>query len=187
MKNTLIFLGIMLIISLSCKAQIIAVEDFPDYNKDLEDGAYIKDINNVLDKYTGTWAGHQNDTIYQFVVDKYTDIDERLKYTHDRLIIKYKITNSDGEVIEDTTNLPDESTLVMFGRYLSKQGQYVLYYQGSNSDCGQNGDVFLSVLDRNSNKMNLSLSVDGEVWFDCTTGPAEQVLPTGKGIILTKQ
>ena len=184
MKNTLIFIGII-IISLSCKAQIIAVEDFPDYTKELKDGAYIKDINNVLDKYTGVWTGNQNKTNYQFIVNKYTDIDKRLKYAHDRLIVKYKITDNKGVVIEDTTNLPSDSYLVMFGKYLSKQGQYVLYYQGSNANCGQNGDVFLSVNPNDSNEMDLSLSVYGEMSEDCTAY-AGQVLPTD-GIILTKQ
>src|SRR5690606_13097731 len=68
-------IGIIIILALfalSCKAQIIAVEDFEDYPNELADGAYIKDINNVLGKYVGNWKGTYNNRNYEFRIIKYT-------------------------------------------------------------------------------------------------------------------
>ena len=99
MRNVLSIVIIFLL--LSCKAQTIAIEDFQDYVKQnkhgLLNGGYIKDVNNVLDKFVGTWKGTQNSKNYEFVIVKVTKNDGVLK--EDKLLMRYKITDSNGVII----------------------------------------------------------------------------------------
>lgn len=165
-----------MVTTLSCKAQIIAVENFNTYNKDLEDGAYIKDVNNVLNKFIGTWRGNHNNINYEFKIIKKTI--SYLGIKEDMLLMRYKITSNNGSVIENTLSLPNDSPFVMQNGYVAKSGSYVFSYIGKNVACGQNGWVFMGVLNNSNNKKaKLFLSVKGETYPECTTGAAEQILP----------
>ncbi|WP_299399128.1 DUF6705 family protein [uncultured Gelidibacter sp.] len=181
----IVYISIILLI-LSCKAQIITLEDFEDYPTELPDGAYLKDVNNILGKYVGTWKGTYNNQNYEFVVVKTTFENTTLKYKHDKLLIRYKITNNSGTVLANTLNLPNGDKYIIRGSYLAKSGSYVLSYLGLNGKCGQNGTVFISVYDVNNVKMKLFLEPYGEIYSECTTGYAGQILPTD-WIDLTKQ
>ncbi|MCT4697565.1 DUF6705 family protein [Tenacibaculum haliotis] len=173
----IIFIIATLFVIISCKAQIIAVEDFENYNQELPDGAYIKDVNNVLDKYIGTWKGTYNNKNYEFIVQKVTKNNIDLKYKHDKLLMRYKITDSNGTELANTLNLPNENYYVINGSYLASSGGYKLSYIGLNSECGQNGTIYISTYGANNTKLQLFLMVRGEI-HDCTTGAAEQIIPT---------
>jgi len=180
----IIFILATLFITFSCKAQVIAVEDFENYNQELTEGTHVKDVNNLLDKYVGTWRGIYNNKNYEFRIVKYTRISSNRNLKFDKLLMRYKITDSSNNVIENTLILPNTSNFIIRGSYLSNKGSYVLNYVGFN-DCGQNGTIFISIYDINNTKMKLYLEVDGEMGLDCITG-AEQILPTD-WIDLTKQ
>jgi hypothetical protein len=182
MKNTYILL-ITLFTVLSCKAQIIPVEDFESYTQELPDGVHVKDINNLLDKFVGTWVGTFDNKDYEFRVLKYTRISTISDKKFDKLLIRYKITNNFGKVMANTLNLPNESPLVIKGSYLAATGSYVLNYIGLNHNCGQNGSIFIAVYE--PTKMKLFLNVSGQT-FDCISGSVPQVIPT-EWIDLTKQ
>ncbi|OSY87101.1 hypothetical protein WH52_13155 [Tenacibaculum holothuriorum] len=177
MKN-IITLLILIAITISCKAQIIAVENFEDYPNELPDGAYIKDVNNVLGKYVGTWKGTYNNKNYDFKIVKYTENNIDLKYKEDMLLIRYKITDSSGTELANTLSLPNSSPYIIFGRYLAKSGGYVLNYQGLNAKCGQNGRIYISTYGANDTKLQLLLMVSGEIYDECTTGAVPQIMPT---------
>ena len=188
MKNIL-YIGCIILSTISCKAQILPVEEVVNY-RNAEEGipeniTYIKDVNHLLDKYIGTWEGADSGKNYEVTINKITVESEYRDLTRDELFMRYKITNTNGTVIINTLPLPDSNTLVLKGEYLDPAGSYVLYYQGEDADCGQNGDVFISVYGTNNTQMQLFLQVYGEV-VECTTGYAEQVLPI-EPIILTKQ
>jgi hypothetical protein len=180
----ILFIGLIILSTISCKAQVIAVENFKDYPHELTEGTHVKDINNVLGKFVGTWKGTYNNKNYEFRIIKYTRTSTKRNLKFDKLLIRYKITDTNNTVIEDTTTLPNDSMFVIKGSYLTNHGSYVLYYQGKNYKCGQNGDIFMGVYGTNNTKMKLFLSVDGEM-YDCTK-PAQQILPT-KSMELTKQ
>lgn len=171
--------------TMSCKAQIIPVETYHSYNRDLEDGAYIKDVNNVLTKFVGIWKGVYNSKNYEFRIIKKTV--NYLNIKEDQLLMRYKITSYNGTVIENTLLLPDDDAYVLQDGYIAKSGSYVFSYIGKNVDCGQNGWVFMGVLNNSNNKKaKLFLSVKGENYPSCTTGEAEQILPL-KSMELVKQ
>ena len=187
MKNNILIIVCVALTSISCKAQsILPVEKLVDYRNSNEgipeSVTYVKDINGLLNKYVGTWIGTYQGKNYEFRVKKIRD--DSFGVSIDELEISYIIKDSSRKIIEDTTK-PNSGTYII-GAYLAKnKHHYVLNYYGTKGDCGQNGDVFISVLNRDSNKMWLKLSVDGEMSEDCTAY-AGQVLPTD-GIILTKQ
>jgi hypothetical protein len=186
MKKTL-FIGLLILSTIGCKAQIIAVESFNNYSNDLPDGAYIKDVNNVLGKFIGTWKGTYNNNNYQFRIVKYTRISSVRNLKFDKLLIRYKITDTNGTIIEDTTSVLNDSPYIINGSYYETNGTYVLHYQGRLYECGQNGDLFITVNSTNTTKMRLGLYVDGDMIGDCPNGPAQQILPTTGGMELTKQ
>jgi hypothetical protein len=164
------------------------VEDFENYNNELQDGAYIKDLNNVLDKYVGTWKGVYDTKNYEFEVIKFTEehTDGILNYKEDLLLIRYKVTTNSGTELVNTLNLSNNHMHTINGSYLTTNGTYVLSYLGTKGECGQNGTVYISVSGTNNNTMRLGLYVDGEIYPECTTGPAEEILST-TGILLIKQ
>lgn len=70
------FIGCLILTIFGCKAQIIPVEEYRNYldnEIEIPDGAYIKDVNNLLDKYVGTWIGVQNSKTYEFRISKLTE------------------------------------------------------------------------------------------------------------------
>jgi hypothetical protein len=188
MKNILIGL-IVLLTTLSCKAQVIAVEDFENHNQDLEDGAYIKDINNVLDKYVGTWTGTYSSKNYEFTIIKFTENNTNgsLNYKVDLLLMKYKITDSTGTELVNTLGFSNDNMFVIRGDYVTSNDTYVLSYQGLDTECGQNGTIYISISNAASDVMKLGFLVDGEMGLDCTAGGTIQILPTTSGLELTKQ
>ena len=179
MKKITILIIVLTTSFLSCKAQVIPVEKHRDYiNNEIEivDGTYIKDINNVLPKFIGIWKGTYNSKNYEFKIIKSTK--EFLGIKKDQLLMRYKITANNGTVIENTLSLPNDSPFVMQNGYVAKSGSYVFSYIGKNVACGQNGWVFMGILNNSNNKKaKLFLSVKGETYPECTTGTAEQILP----------
>lgn len=188
MKNIL-FIVLIVIISYNCKAQerpiaelenIIPVENEIIYNNngtEVPDNTYFKDINNLFNKYIGVWTGSHNNKNYEIITTEYLYNSSIRPLKRDKLIIKYKITDNNGNIVIDTTNLPDDDVLVIEGDYLDENEEtYHLYYIGENYKCGQNGYITMAVVN-NGTQLNFGLSVEGEMTQSCQTGPAEQIFP----------
>ena len=188
-----IFFSLIVVINISCKAQnILPIERMINYIEDedkglLDDGiSYVKDVNGILNKFVGTWKGSYQNKNYEFKISKNTKQEVSIK--KDRLIIRYKITDSRSGIrlaIANTLNLPTGDGFIIRGQYLTSQGTYVLDYFGLDGICGQNGTVFISI-QGNNNIMKFGVKIEGEIYPDCTTGSASQVMPL-EGITLTKQ
>jgi uncharacterized membrane protein len=188
MKKSML-LALFFISVLSCKAQIVPVEKVIEYinaNKSYPTGTtYIKDVNNLLDKYTGTWKGSLDGINYEIQVIKATTQFRERKI--DKLFIKMYITKTDGTVLEDTRALPIENLLVIQGSYLNGL-VYNLDYYGRNSKCGQSGYVSMKVLENTGGKqLRIGASWDDILLSEgeCTGPRPKCILP--KRIILDKQ
>lgn len=192
MKKIIFIIGVLLI-SISCKAQIIPVEEHINYldnEIEIPDGSYIKDINNKLGKFVGVWKGVYNNRNYEFRVSKVVHTSKIRDLKIDKLKIKYKITEMNGDVVEDTTGIIGDSYLIITGLYLSSSGAYVLYYQGRDSSCGQNGDLFINLMHNTIDKMVVYKAglQEHTIEGDCPNGEAEQYFPIeASGLTLTKQ
>ncbi|MDA9339550.1 hypothetical protein N9Q68_01110, partial [Polaribacter sp.] len=166
----------VLLTTLSCRAQIIAVEDFENYNQELSEGTHVKDVNNLLDKYVGTWKGTYDSKNYEFMIIKYTRTSNNRNLKFDKLLMRYKITDSSNNIIVNTLDLPNGDIYIVRGSYLSSSGGYKLSYQGLDAECGQNGTIYISAYGANHTKLQLFLMVSGEI-HDCSSGNAEQIMP----------
>lgn len=179
----------LIIITLSCKAQqIVPVEkmiEYRDSDTEIPKGTYLKDVNNLLEKYIGTWKGTYDSKNFTFVVTKIKH--DFLGVSVDELLIRYLITTTSGNIIEDTRSLPDADPLVIEGNYISNsKGYYVLNYLGKNTECGQSGEVYIST-SKDNKQMKFYLTGYQDI-IDSSKCPkvAEQILPT-KSMFLTKQ
>ena len=124
---------LLFIISFTCKAQIIPVENHFNYPNEIPNGTYIKDVNNALNKFTGTWIGSYDNKNYEVVIGQKTI--SYLKILNDIILLRYKITDSNGTFI-NTLTLLDDSDYVIEGEYINPSGSYQLDYGGYEYDCG---------------------------------------------------
>ncbi|MDZ4147545.1 MAG: DUF6705 family protein [Flavobacteriaceae bacterium] len=185
MKNLIITIFVLSLFG--CKAQIIPIEEYRMYRDneiEIIDGTYIKDVNNLLANFIGTWKGTYRSINYEFRIRKETV--EYLGIKEDQLLMRYKITDSNGVLIENTLLLPNDSPFVMKNGYMDESKGYVFSYIGRDVACSQNGWVFTQVYGSNNDKLQLFLSVEGEIYPECSTGEADQILPL-ESIELTKQ
>jgi len=191
-----------MLLFISCKAQniippdpiteIIPIENYLNYWEneiEIPDNAYIKDVNNLLNKYIGTWSGTYNNKTYEFFIQKITRESDIRPLIFDELVIRYRITASDNTILEDTSNLPDSSPFIVNGWYITNNNRvYVLNYVGEEAECGQEGNIFIEVSPTNLNQMKLFLQPTGDIILleDCPLGEAQQLLPINS-IVLDKQ
>ncbi len=106
----------------------------------------VKDINNVLDKYVGTWIGESNGKKVTFFITEITQVNNVLQREtkFDILVIKHK-TEIGNVIIDDTTGLEDTNPLVINGYYIDEKGYYVLNYTSRESDCAQSGRIYIEI------------------------------------------
>ncbi|MET3018918.1 DUF6705 family protein [Flavobacterium hydatis] len=187
----IIILSLIIIANLSCKAQqIIPIEKAIDYRlaeNGIPDNTYLKDINNLLDKYVGTWIGTYDNKTYNFRIDKFVNNYSGLT-KEDVLLMRYIITNANGTQIENTMTLSDDNYLIIKGDYIQKS-TYHLDYVGRESACGQLGTIYIEIL-KNSNNTKMKLYLLPEKIMisssSCPQGISSQIMPINQ-IVLTKQ
>jgi len=193
MKTQTLYYLILILTTLSCKAQILPLENCVNYIDQEDTGipeniTYIKDVNNLLNKYIGVWIGNYDNKAYELRITKTTTHDDGISV--DELRVKHKITDNNGNVIEDTTTLQDDNYLVISGMHIGRSGSYFLNYIGNEADCGQFGTMLISVGYNNSNNnMRLGLHIGRDIiTADCPNGAATQIFPSeGQGMTLVKQ
>ncbi len=181
MKRSILII-VMIILALSCKAQqIIPIEEYIKYwqeEKEVDEGTYFKDVNHLLDEYVGNWKGiyPKNNYTYEFHIKKRVYSSDIINLKFDELIMRYRITDSNGSEIFSTLSLLDENPYVIKGWYLSHtKTHYVLSYMGKESRCGQSGNIFICLGKTNKDKLYLNLSPSIDM-IDCKES-AEQILP----------
>ena len=188
MKKIILFFGIFTISIFYSKAQIIPIDEHDYYNKNgdgpLKKGTYLKDVNGILNKYVGTWKGTYKSKQYEFRAVKRTF--SYLGIKEDGLLMRYKVTNNNGVVIENILDLPDDDIYVLaVGFYDKFRDHYIYNYNGRDTDCGQNGKVYTKVYGTGNKKMKLSVVIYGEA-DNCTKTSFPEILPV-KWMELTKQ
>ncbi len=193
-----IILTIYLLTSLYSMAQTLPLEQYNDLTGNLEDNAagitYIKDVNGVLNKFVGTWKGSFDGKQLEIVVKKYTrDISQAVKSYHpvglkwDQLIAKIKLTDQNGVVTYNTLNFPDDSPSIMYKKAYRNPYTYSFYYEGKNSQCGDNGFTSIYIKKNTQDtKAYLVYLHRGEQSPSCQTS-IDPVFPNDQGILLTKQ
>ncbi|OOG63038.1 DUF6705 family protein [Flavobacterium sp. A45] len=164
----LIYLSMLLVFGLTMNAQkIIPLENKYGYkiiNRDEE--IYFKDVNNILEKYVGTWKGIYGNKKYEFRIVKHTGSFKVMKF--DELLVRYIITDLNDNVIDNTSYFPDSSPYIMSGRYYHNNGYY-LSYVAKGGNCAQSGQILLYV---DGNNMDVLFHENSE-FVDLTECPTQ--------------
>ena len=180
----ILFFFISLCISTACNAQIYPLRTFTE----IPENSYLKDTNNELPAYEGTWKGIWNNKIIYITFKKITNkYNENLKYYKDNLIGKFKVLDNNGNVLFDNTNLPDSDPKIWGGKFRKVDDKYSLVYVDADL-CNTSGNIIINFTDNSKTQLNWKLNLGSNmITTDCqyyNTGIPE-ALP--KEIVLTKQ
>lgn len=174
-------------IFLSC-AQVYPLNTYSD----VPNNAYIKDIDNELLPYEGTWKGNwSNKTIYVYFkrIKKYLDHKENNPYYKDLLVGKFKVMDQNGLILYDNTNLPNEDTKIEGGRFFTIPiKQYYLFYIDPDI-CNITGKIYIDFVSNNQTQLNWKfIDTTDIITSSCpyyNSNPFPEPLP--ENIVLTKQ
>ncbi|MPS75208.1 MAG: hypothetical protein E2590_18985 [Chryseobacterium sp.] len=182
-------LSILTFLTISCNAQTVSLESFaqcsatsncPDYN-------YIKDINNSLNKYVGTWKGIYNGKTYELQFKKILYEDFGIK--SDLLKGRMRIKDSNGNITYDTFNESDDAKTKFSGfGFQSNLKYYMMHFVGNSSfACAEQGHVYLRINPETPNIMSIIMHQDADiVWGECPSN-YQPTIPYNTSISLTKQ
>ena len=187
-------------------AQIMSIEEYRNYAhgtrtvaRDIgipENITYIKDINNTLNKFEGFYVGIMIidgfEATYQIRVEKIRRI-YKPEYDlpdSDILILRHKILDNTGKVLEDTFGSEIGSNAhYMSGYNLYNTNTYTLRYAGMGRSflCGNVGDVNITLL--SPDKLNLIFVPDHDAYTsqeNCPNGVAKKMFPTENPLELNR-
>lgn len=165
----------ILIIAISCKAQIVDVNTSPVVMT--QGGYYAKDSNNEFALFLGTWEAtwdNKKIILYLSKVTHHYNTHPRLNsYYNDYVVGKYKVIDlSTGAVLEDTTGntnvdtMPIESTVLIRNK---NQLRFLYTRRGLNTnDCGILSHVILTKDLSNPNILNYKYLVDSHNYKYCS-------------------
>lgn len=190
-----IFLKIILILvlavnTISCKAQQLPLNTFM---KDIPANAYVKDLNNELNPYIGTYkANYNGHEITLFITKEENRPTKRMnKYFYrDVLSIKYIVKNSSGVILQSTQNMNLNNqpyfNILSIGT-MPPLGQVALGYDGTNCGVGW-GQINLKKL--NATQISWDYYPNNTILDEatCPSGTDTKVyLPHTKNLVFTKQ
>lgn len=167
MKNTFLILIIFLFPTISCKSQIISLEQAVIYEQQTgsvpQSTTYIKDVNNSLNKYIGIWKGNLNGKTYEFSFIKKENVGG-YDVNWDFLVGRLKVSGSNGNVIYNTFNEQDDLKTKFKGiNFQSDLKAYKMYFVGNSVGCAEYGDVFLNILPSTPLQMTVLMLPDNDI------------------------
>ncbi|UOU98698.1 hypothetical protein MUU74_01785 [Chryseobacterium daecheongense] len=189
--NQFLILFIVFTTIISCKAQTLPL------NTDLDNtplNAYLKDLNNELDPYVGTYQatidGNQINLFITKEDHKYFDLGD-VKFFQDVLIVRYTIKNSAGVILQSTQNTNfvtmKEKNLIHSLGTNPNLGMAILTYNGTNCDIGW-GSVYLKKLNATQISWRYYAETVATSHERCPPNVDKSTyLPEGENLIFTKQ
>lgn len=190
MKSIIILL---LIHSVFCEAQkTISLDQAYQYSKSEdgipEDVTYVKDVDNRLDKFTGTWKGSYGDKIYEITFEKVINNGGSEIYW-DKVYGKLLVRSNEGDILYNSMNSTISDHNILYGINFQKN-VYMLNFI-NNTSCNDEGVVFIEITKSSPNKMTLFFSRDREILFNikenCPNYETYVPLLPSEKMILTKQ
>lgn len=160
--------------------------DIPD-----DECYYLRDTNNELSAYEGTWKGSWNNKTIFITFKKITNqYDDTLKYNKDFLIAKYKTVDITGNILFDNTSLPDHQAKIKGSKFRKGDDKYGLIYIDADL-CYTSGSIRINFTDSTKTQLAWSYGTD-ENWIDTdcffySLPENQRPEPLPKNIILTKQ
>nr|WP_260394420.1 hypothetical protein [Elizabethkingia anophelis] len=121
---------------------------------------YVKDTNNKLAPFVGTWKGTDNrGRSYEIRLIKKENYGKSdIKW--DKLIGRVQIKDASNNILYSSFNKNDDNTF--FNGGLFQHNTYVMYFVG-NAACNDFGDVFIEIPKSTPNKMTLFYAPDSDI------------------------
>lgn len=149
---------------------------------------YVKDVNNLLNKYTGIWKGTLDGKSYEFNFIKKENFGFEDSVKKDRLIGRLKITNANGMIEFDNFNRTDDDLVTRFSGFNFQKDLkvYLMRFAGGKIGCIDYGFVYMWIKPETPNQMGINFHPDNDtVTEDCNN--FKTTLPDNKIIHLTRQ
>jgi len=153
---------------ISCKAQTV-----PLNNTDTPNGAYEKDLNNILPFWEGTWEGINDNKEYTFQFVKFTHqlrttLSGEYRYT-DMLLIKFKVVdllNNNQVLYDDLNNVDFEDYKITFLANL--ESKFEFYFLDSETNCYNNASFTMVKNSTNNNVIEYkNFKYEQIMYLDC--------------------
>jgi len=190
MKN--IFL--LLLLTISCKSYtqqqtIVPLRTYTDIPEDA--GYYMKDTNNELQDYEGTWKGvWDNKTIFitfKKINDKYNTA---MRYNSDIIVGKFKTLDNNGNILFDNTQSIDNEAKIEGTGFQKITDKYLMFYVDKDL-CDMTGNIEITFANITKTQLNFNFGqdmmyLDTDCYF--YSYPSSQYpKPLPNNIVLTKQ
>lgn len=108
---------------------------------------YMKDTNNELQDYAGTWMGTWNNKTFYVTFKKINNkYDAHFKYNKDFLIGKFKTLTSSGSILFDNTTISDDNVKIRNGDFVKDSNNYIFTYFDKDL-CNSRGFVTIAFTD----------------------------------------
>ncbi|CAF3337583.1 unnamed protein product [Rotaria socialis] len=126
----------------SCQTPILPLGTY----EDIPNGAYLKDLDNILLPYVGTWEGVLNNKKYTFVLTKFTQHYSNYNlYFEDELRGNFKVTDlATNTVIYDNTATTTYDNQRIFYTYPDvPRGLIQLFFRDTIANCSNSFSFYL--------------------------------------------
>ena len=195
-KILLILLFSFCALTFNAQETIVPLKLLNELDEDfiLDNNAYVKDINGLLNKFIGTWKSVFNGRSYEFTIQKHIDNKYVSEYKKDILIMSYHVKNNNNgntiskNTIADSVNFNENPTI--YGISLNDNiNNYKFYYSGGgqSSRCDRSGLIYVNIKQNDLNSMSLYLDPSRNFFRSdlCPNGMAPKIIPTN--VILLKK
>jgi hypothetical protein len=189
-KSLTLILGMLVVFS--CKSQTISLEqavqcrDNPNCPRDYK---YVKDINNTLNKYVGTWKGSYNGRVYEMKFNKSLYDDMGMKKDEITGRLRITIPGNIPLTIFDNFNEPDDAKTHFSGLGLTTdlQGYRMIFAGPVPSGCINHGTVSLRINPSTPNQMKIKYWSNNDIVVGECPSTFSQTFPEQQEILLTRQ
>ncbi len=187
-----IIITIIVLFTISCKAQIISLEQEAQCSESspCSDYTYAKDINNSLNKYVGIWKGNFDGKMYEIHLKKdlYQDL-ALSELKRDRIKGRLKITNPNGSILYNTIIEPDDTKTRFNGLGLTSDLKHYMMYFSDDAPrgCINYGTVYLTIKPTTPNVLNIFFTGEYDLVQGECPSTFKTTIPEKKNIYLIKQ
>lgn len=178
---------IILLMTWFCKSQTYTLRTYGiNFPKD----SYVKDTQNELPAYEGTWKGTWDGKTILITFKKQIKIyDSFFSIYRDRLIGKFKVLDQNNKILFDSTNISDTEAKIKGGRFLKRNGNlYNLSYSDMDI-CGIGGFITIYFTDHTKSRLQWNFYEGSNlITPDCPYyNAAVFPQPLPKDLVLVKQ
>lgn len=156
--KTLNFLIILLLLTTTGRGQILTI--LPLNTTDFPDGAYMKDLDNVLPFWTGTWEGVSGNQKFTLEISSFPEQHFQTPYANyyqDRIAGKFKITIvPSGQIIYNTLAVSSyQNYPIMIVPFLNSSLDCT--FQDDASNCNVTADFILTRIPGQLNQIKYTM------------------------------